>query len=122
MRLLQRRRLDDDVLELPVLAVVGETLLAGERFHQQLEAFDVTLLRFAHRYAERIELFLAVAPTDTHLVASARQQIERGDLFGKQHRVVPRQHDDSGAKADAAGAGRKVSQEAERGGQLPRRR
>jgi hypothetical protein len=35
MRLLPRRRLDDDVLEMPILAVMGKALVRGPRLEDE---------------------------------------------------------------------------------------
>ena len=72
-----RRRLYDDIVILPALALVGEALFAGPRFDQQIQAFRESLLRFFHRNAKRLELRLAVAAPYADVDAAIRKDVER---------------------------------------------
>src|SRR5439155_18549097 len=56
MRLLHRRRLDDDVLIVPVLAVMREAAPAGPCLAQKGERLLIALLGLRHRHAEAVEL------------------------------------------------------------------
>src|SRR5262245_34016769 len=119
MRLLSWARLDDDIVEMPALAVVREAIargpsLAQER-HRLVEAFG----RLLDRNAEAREFRLAVTLAHAEVEPAARQQIERGDLLSQQHRIVPRQHHDRGAKAYSLCAPCKIAQEIERSRKLP---
>src|SRR5262249_50618138 len=64
MRLLFGRRLDDDVLEMPVLAVVRKSLFRGPRFENEREALLEPLLTFLRRHAEAGELVVAITLAD----------------------------------------------------------
>ncbi len=82
--------------------------------HRLVEA----LARLLDRDTEAVELGLAVALADTEIDAAAAQQVERGDLLGDQHRIVPRQTDHRGAEPDVAGARGEIGQHRHRGGDL----
>ena len=73
MRLLCRRRLDDDVIEVPVLAVMREAPLGGPRLAQEVQRLLVALFRLFRRDAEAGELVVAIAATDAEVEAIARQ-------------------------------------------------
>ena len=68
--------------------------------------------------AEARELRLAVALADAEVEAAVGEEVERGDLLGEQHRVVPGQHHHGGAEPYALRAAGEVAQEIERGGEL----
>ena len=114
----RRRRLDDDVVELPELALVAELLVAGESLgddrHRLVEAF-VGLL---HRHRKPGELVVAIALADAEIEPPAGQQVESRRLLGQQHRVVPRQHQDGGAEPQGRGARTEPGQQVEAGGDL----
>src|SRR5580704_9556401 len=86
MRLLHRRRLDDDVLVMPVLAVMREAALGGPRLAQKGEGLLIALVGLRHRNAEAVELAPAVALADAEIKAAVRQQVEGRGLFGEQCR------------------------------------
>src|ERR1700693_2247094 len=88
VRLLHRRRLDDDVFVMPVLAVMREAALAGPGLAQEGERLLVALLRLRPRHAEAVELAPAVALADAEIKPAVRQQVEGRGLFGEQGRVV----------------------------------
>ena len=113
MRLLPRRRLDDDVLEIPVLAVMREALVRGPGLDDQREAFLEALVGLLHRDAEARELVVAVALADAEFEPAAGQQIDGGRLLGEQHRVVPGQHHHGGAEPQRLGARREPGQQVE---------
>ena len=116
VRLLDGRRLDDDVVELPVLAVEREPLVRRPRLGDDVDRFLEARLGLLHRDAEADELVVPVALADAEIQPPARQQIDRRRLFGQQHRVVPGQHDHRGAKPQRARA------RADPGEQVQRRR
>ena len=114
MRLLDRARLDDDILEPPALALIGEPALRRPRLADHLHRLVEPLGRLLGRDAEPGKLVAAVALADAKIQAAVRQQIECGRLLGDEDRVVPRQHDDRGAEADALGAGRQIGEQIHR--------
>src|SRR5262245_21763366 len=61
MRLLHRRRLDDDVLVTPALAMMRETLFRRPRPAQKRHGFIIALAGFFHRNAEAVDLAPSVA-------------------------------------------------------------
>src|SRR5436190_9192376 len=111
MRLLHRRRLDDDVVVMPVLAVMREAALAGPCLAQKGERLLIALLGFRHRDAEAVELAPAIALADAEIEAAVRQQIEGRGLLGEECRVVPWQHQYGGAEPHRCGLRRQIGQE-----------
>src|SRR5204863_4816544 len=77
-------------------------------------AFLEALGRLRLRDAEALELGIAVALADAEIKTAAREKIERRDLLGEQHRIVPRQHHHGGAKPHALRAPRDIAQQVER--------
>ena len=118
MRLLDGRRLDDDVVELPVLALRGEPLVRRPRLGDDVDRFLEPRFGLLHRDAEADELVVAVALADAEIQPSAGQQVHRRRLLRQQHGVVPRQHDHRRAEAKRARAGADPGQQVERGGDL----
>ena len=118
VRALQRLGLDHDVVVLPALAVMAEPALAGPRLADDLHRLVEALGGLRHGNAEAVELGLAVALADAEIDPPAAQEIERGDLLGHQHRIVPGQHDHRRAEADVPGLGRKIRQHGHRGRHL----
>ena len=118
MRLLDGRRLDDDVVELPVLALPREPLVRRPRLGDDVDQFLEPRLGLLHRNAEADELVVAVALADAEIQPPARQQVHRRRLLGQQHGVVPRQHDHRRAEAKRARAGADPGQQVERRGDL----
>ncbi len=55
-------------------------------------------LGLLRRHREPGELVVAIALADPEIEPAAGQEVERRGLFGEQHRIVPRQHDDRRAK------------------------
>ena len=122
MRLLHGARLDDDVVEVPALAVVREAVAGGPGLAQERQGLVEALGRLLDGDAEARELRRAVALADAEIEAAVGQQIQRGDLLGQQHGVVPGQHHHRGAQPYALGAAGKVAQEIERRRELPHAR
>ena len=118
MRLLRGGRLDDDVVELPVLAVMGPRRIRGPRLEHDLQRFLESRLGLLHGNAEAGELVVPVALADAEVEPAVGQQVERGGLLGQQHRVVPGQRHDGGAQAQRGGAGADPGQEIQRRGDL----
>ena len=114
MRALLRRRLDENVIERPEAAAVGEALRGRPRFGDDVERFVEARLRFLGRNAESGELGVAVALADAEIEPAVRQQIERGRLFRKDHGVVPRQHHHGRAEPQRSRARRKPRQKRQR--------
>ena len=105
MRLVvQRLRPDGHVLELPVTAVMRDTV-PGPQFTDDFDALDHAADALFHGDAEHGEFFGTIAEADAELEFSARNYIEeRGDL-GNLHRVVHGQEHDVCAKFEAFGIG-----------------
>ena len=93
------RRLDDDIVELPILPAMGERLVGGPRLEDHLERLVEPRVGFLHRHAEAGKLVVAIALADTEIEPPAGQQIEGRGLLGEQHRVVPRQYHHRGTEA-----------------------
>jgi hypothetical protein len=64
MRLLLRRRLDDDVLELPILAVMRKPLFGCPRFDNECETLLETFIGLLGRNAKTGELVMAITLAD----------------------------------------------------------
>ena len=118
MRFLHRPRLDHDVAEIPVLALVREAALALPRLAQDRHALVEALGRLRLGNAKAFEFAVAVALADAEIEAAAREKIECRDLFGEQHGIVPRQHHHGSAEPHAAGAAGEIAEQAERGRDL----
>src|SRR5579862_618406 len=104
MRQLRRRRLDDDVLEMPEAAVVGEALARRPRPRHHRNGLLETRLGFFRRDRKTLELAVPVAFADAEIETAAGDQIKRRRLLGEQHRIVPWQHDDRRAEPQRRGA------------------
>ena len=104
MRLLRRRRLDHDVLEMPEAAVVREALARGPRLRHHRNGLLEARLGLVRRDRKTLELAVAVALADAEIEAAAGDQIERRRLLGEQYRIVPRQHDHRRAEPQRLGA------------------
>src|SRR5712691_3941540 len=118
MGLLDRRRLDDDVVVMPPFAVIGKPALAGPRLADHRDRLVEARGRLLLRDAEAGELIGAIALADAEIEPSVRQEVEGRRLFRDQRRIVPGQHDNRGAEADPLGAGGEVGEQVERGGDL----
>ena len=71
-RLLRRRRLDDDVVELPVFAAVRERRLGAKSPGEDIERLLEPLVGFLHRHTEPSELVVAIALADPEIEPAAR--------------------------------------------------
>ena len=96
MRPLRRRRLDDDVLEPPVAALMGEARARGPGPQDHLERLLEARLGLLRRNAETLELAVAVALADAEVEPAAGDEVEGRGLLGEQDRVVPGQGHDGG--------------------------
>jgi hypothetical protein len=92
VRLLDWRWFDDDVLEMPSLAVMRKAGLARPSLAQNGHRLVVTLACFLHRDAEAVELAPPVALSDAKIKASIAEKIQRRGLLGEQSRIVPGEH------------------------------
>ena len=106
MRPLVRRRFDNHLVEAEEAATVGERSVGGERAHQHVEHLLEARLGLGGRHGEACELVVAVAFADSEIEPAVREKIQGRNLLGKQHRVVPGQHQDRRAEAQARRAGR----------------
>src|SRR5690348_10395378 len=111
---LRRRRLDDDILVVPALAVMREPCGARPRLANNLHRLIEALGRFGHRHAEAAEFLIAIAFADAEFEAPIGEKIDRRGGFGYQNRVVPGEHDDRRAKPNALRAGGEIGEEPER--------
>jgi hypothetical protein len=118
VRLLSRRRLDDDVVELEVLAAMRPRAVERPRLQYHLEALVEPLIRLFHRNAESRELVVAIPLPDAEVDPAAGQEVYGGDLLGQQHGVVPGQGDHGGAESQGRRACADPGQQVQRGGDL----
>src|SRR4029077_15118616 len=95
---LRRWRLNDDILEVPEAALVRETFARSPGARHHFDRFLETRFGLFRRDLESLELAVPVALADAEIEAATGKQIERRGLFGQQHRIVPRRHDDGRAK------------------------
>src|SRR6516164_4460010 len=77
MRLLDSCRLDDNILEMPSLAVMRKAALARPSLTEKIHRFVVTFARFLDRDAEAVELAPPVALSDAKIEASIGEQVQR---------------------------------------------
>ncbi len=103
MRLLRRRRLDDDVLEAPELAVMREALLRRPGLHDHVERFIEARVGFLDRQAEAGEFVVPIALADAEIEPAAGQQIDGRRLLGDQNRIVPGQNQNRRAEPQRLG-------------------
>ena len=118
MRLLRRRRLDHDVLEMPEAAFVREALARRPGARHDLERFLEARFGLFRRDLEALELAVPVALADAEIEPAVGDEIERRRLFGQQHRIVPGQHDHRGAEPQRRGAHGQRGQQRQRGRDL----
>ena len=118
MRLLRRRRLDDDILEMPEAAAMGKALARGKGALHHLDGLVEARLGFLRRDLKALELAVPVALADAEIEAAAGNQIERRRLFGEQHRIVPGQHHHRRAEPQRLGAHGERHQQHQRRGHL----
>src|SRR6516225_8508330 len=119
MRLLSGARFDDDIVEMPALAMVREALAGGPRLAQERHRLVEALGRLLDWNREARELRRAVPLANAEVEPAVGQQIERGDLLCEQYRIVPRQHHHGGTEADFLCASSQIAEEVERSRKLP---
>ena len=100
MGLLHGRRLDDDLVELPALGLVGPAVGLGEGPFDDGDRFLEDILGIGHVDAEAGKLVGAVAAADAEIVAALGDLIEGADLLSEHDRVEPRHHDDGATKTN----------------------
>src|SRR5438045_2153577 len=98
-----RPRPDRSARDVEELAVMLEAVV-GQRLDDDVRRLDKARPRLAHRDAEPLVLDARRAAPKAEQAAPAAQNVQEGDLLGDPDRIVPRQHDDGGAEANAAGA------------------
>ena len=118
VRLLRRRRLDNDLVEGPVCAPMRERLVGCPRLEDHLETLVEARVSFLHRHAESSELVVPVAFADAEIEPAPGQQVEGSRLLRQQHGIVPGQHEHCGAQAQPARARAEPGQQVERGRDL----
>src|SRR6516225_5604270 len=72
VRSLRCRRLDHDVVELPVSSAVGERLVRGPRLEDHGKRLVEPRVGFLHRHAKTGELVVAIALADAEIEAATR--------------------------------------------------
>jgi hypothetical protein len=113
MRALRGRRLDDDVVVLPVMPAVTERGVIDEGLGNDRQRLVETRVGFFHIDAETGEFVVAVPLADAEIEPAAGQQVQGRGLLGEQYRVVPRQHQNRGTEAQGRGARAKPGQQVE---------
>jgi hypothetical protein len=106
-------RLNDDVLEIPEFAVMGEAPFGSPRLEDNLQAFLEPLVGLLARDAEG-EFAVAISLANSEIEPTAREHVEGRGLLCEQHRIVPGQNHDGRAEAQGLGACCEVGQEAQR--------
>jgi hypothetical protein len=81
VRLLCGRRFDDDVLEVPVFAVVRKALFRGPRLKDEREPFLESFVRLLHRDTEAGEFVVAVPFTDPEFEPTVRHELCHGNTI-----------------------------------------
>src|SRR5262249_83847 len=114
MRLLPRRRLDDNIVKLPIFALMRERPIGSPCLEDHLKAFVEACVGFLHLHAEAGEFVVVVTLADAEIEPAAGEEIERSRLLGQQYRIVPGQHDDRGAETQPACACAKPGQQVQR--------
>jgi hypothetical protein len=118
MRLLCRRRLNHDVVELPEPAAMREPRARQPGFGDDLDRFLKARLGLLRRNSETLEFAVAVALADAEVEPATGNQVEGGRLLRQQHRIVPGQHNHRGAEPQRRGAHGKRGLQHQRGGNL----
>ena len=113
MRFLRGRRLDDDVVELPIFAAMRERRFRDKGLGDHVERFLEALVGLLHRHAKAGKLVPAIAFADAEIEPPAGQQVEGRGLLGQQHRIVPRQHQYRRAEPQMPGARAEPGQQIE---------
>ena len=75
MGLLRSRRLDDDVVELPIFAPMGEGRFGGEGLGHDFERLFEARIRLLHRQAEPGKFVVAIALADAEIEPAAGEEI-----------------------------------------------
>ena len=119
MRLLRRRKLDDDVFVLPEPAVVREPRVGCPSLDDDLQRLFEARLALLVGHAEAGELGVAIALADAELQTAAGHQIECRGPLGEQHRIVPGQDDDRCTKPQRCRARGHPGKQVERSRHLP---
>src|ERR1044071_4333202 len=102
-----RPRPDRRARDLEELALLLEAVL-GQRLDDDLRRLDKARPRLLHRDAEAFVFDARGTAPKAKQAAAAAEDIEQRDLLRDSHRVMPGQHDDRGAQANAAGAAGKI--------------
>ena len=68
---LRGRRLNDDAVELPIFALMGERLVGSPRLEDHIEGLVEPCIGLLHRHAEPGEFVVAVALADAEIEAAA---------------------------------------------------
>jgi hypothetical protein len=100
VRLLHREDVRMDVVQRPVLAVVGDRLLGPELLHQ-LQRLVEPAGPLLVGHVEVVELLGPVAETRAEDEPALGDDVEGGDLLGQHHGVVQRRDHDVGDQARA---------------------
>src|SRR5215831_2834916 len=119
MRPLRGRRLDDDVVELPIPAAVGKRLVGRPCLEDDAEGLVEPRVGLFHRHTEPSEFIVSVALADAEIEPASGEEIESRRLFGQQDRIMPGQYDHGRSEPQPSGAGAEPGQQVERRGDLP---
>jgi hypothetical protein len=118
VRRLERQGLDDDVVEVPVAAVVREPVAGGPGPEQDVECLAETGVGVCLVHVEAAELGVAVALAYPQVDPAARYHVQRRGLLGEQDRVVPGQHQHPRLQAQGRRAGGDTRLQHQRGRHL----
>src|ERR1700730_14619176 len=99
MRPLSGRRLDDDVIELPIATAMREAFFGRPHFHDNIESFLQARIGLFEQDREALELRMPIAFADSEIEPALRHQIKCRRLFSEDYWIVPRQHHHRGAEA-----------------------
>ena len=77
-----------------------EALLGHPRFEDHIKRFIESGIGLLHRNAEAGEFVVPIAFADAEIEPAAGEKIDGRGLLGKEHRIVPRQHQNRRAKAE----------------------
>ena len=111
--LLQRPGKDRGGRNAIAFALVAELRLV-QRQAENVERLGVALRRALHVDAESFELIFLVAPANADFEPAAAEQVDGGEFFGHDQRMMQRQGNDGGAEPDPVGAGGQVRQQQQR--------
>src|SRR5438270_450596 len=110
MRLLHDPRHEVDVLEIPVLALGRDSLLAPQASNHADRLLEA-LPALRHRHAIDLELLRQESAAEAGVQATLAQVIEHRELAAEVRRMVKRRDHRAGDEADALGARRHRRQE-----------